>query len=290
MKKIIAGALCTMFLLSNSIIAFAGQWEQDSHGWKYKTSDDWYVSNQFFSPNSGGHYHFGNDEYMTVGWVQDRGKWYYLDPNDGGNMATNKSLVLNGVNYTFNQKGEWFDDNNPLSTYGLLGDCILQVKSYTNIGNGQYKIKGILCDSKCYKDATEVHVSPTLEGSMSAFNSIDVLGQYGAEITTLHAWYNDEGLYAWGDGYVTLSKKGNGYVPWFHNPEGGEGPVYSVFNSDVTLYIDTNTKFIPYGHNVPPKNIKEFLKLSKEPGYKAKVKVTGTHIDILEDVFDNHAG
>ena len=41
---------------------------------------------------------------MITGWLNDGGKYYYLNPADG-KMIANGSFVVNNVNYTFNQSG-----------------------------------------------------------------------------------------------------------------------------------------------------------------------------------------
>ena len=38
---------------------------------------------------------------MKTGWINVDGDKYYADPNDGGALATNKTLRINGVSYTF---------------------------------------------------------------------------------------------------------------------------------------------------------------------------------------------
>ena len=47
-------------------------------------------------------YYFDPDTYeLKIGWIEALGNKYYADPNDGGALATNKTLVIDGISYTF---------------------------------------------------------------------------------------------------------------------------------------------------------------------------------------------
>ena len=42
---------------------------------------------------------------LKIGWLE-LGKYkYYADPNDGGAFASNKTLIIDGVSYTFDYGG-----------------------------------------------------------------------------------------------------------------------------------------------------------------------------------------
>ncbi|ERK58006.1 cell wall-binding repeat protein, partial [Gemella bergeri ATCC 700627] len=43
---------------------------------------------------------------MKIGWTKVNGVQYYMDPNDGGAVARDKVLLMNGVYYTFNAGGK----------------------------------------------------------------------------------------------------------------------------------------------------------------------------------------
>ncbi|GAB7568119.1 N-acetylmuramoyl-L-alanine amidase family protein [Gemella sp. Musashino-2025] len=43
---------------------------------------------------------------MKTGWTKVNGVQYYMDPNDGGAVARDKVLLMNGVYYTFNAGGK----------------------------------------------------------------------------------------------------------------------------------------------------------------------------------------
>lgn len=48
-------------------------------------------------------YYFDSDSCeLKTGWFEFEGSKYYADPNDGGAVASNKTLVIDGISYTFN--------------------------------------------------------------------------------------------------------------------------------------------------------------------------------------------
>ncbi|WP_270299921.1 hypothetical protein [Streptococcus parasanguinis] len=42
---------------------------------------------------------------LKTGWLDLNGTRYYADPNDGGAFARNKTLIIDGVSYTFSSGG-----------------------------------------------------------------------------------------------------------------------------------------------------------------------------------------
>ena len=38
---------------------------------------------------------------LKIGWFEALGNKYYADPNDGGALASNKTLIIDGISYTF---------------------------------------------------------------------------------------------------------------------------------------------------------------------------------------------
>lgn len=112
-----------------------GNWIFDNKGWWFKYQDGTWPKSQWIElewNNVKNWYYFGADGYMTTGWYQDGGKWYYLHPQaDGtrGRMYTGwnqigknwyyfrvtaggpkGSLVVNGTTpdgYKVNENGEW---------------------------------------------------------------------------------------------------------------------------------------------------------------------------------------
>ena len=49
---------------------------------------------------------------LITGWVELSGIKYYADPNDGGAFASNKTLIIDGVSYTFGS-GSYVINNEP---------------------------------------------------------------------------------------------------------------------------------------------------------------------------------
>ena len=73
-----------------------------------------YYFDQFGFPNivtqvkllDGKTYYFDPDNCdLKTGWLDLLGRRYYADPNDGGAFASNKTLVIDGVSYTFGIDG-----------------------------------------------------------------------------------------------------------------------------------------------------------------------------------------
>jgi cell wall binding protein len=42
---------------------------------------------------------------LKIGWFEFYGRKYYADPNDGGALAISKSLIIDGISYTFDSGG-----------------------------------------------------------------------------------------------------------------------------------------------------------------------------------------
>lgn len=54
----------------------------------------------------GKYYYFDkNTCELKIGWLEFYGNKYYADPNDGGALASNKTLIIDGVSYSFNNDG-----------------------------------------------------------------------------------------------------------------------------------------------------------------------------------------
>lgn len=143
-KKIKNIALCMIAALSVGLIGTnpaSAAWKQDNVGWWNTEGNSYSIGWRFINNNW---YHFASSGYMSTGWVNDNGAWYYLDKNSGsmktgwlndngawyylnntgamqtgfitlnnntyylnasGVMVTG-NITINGVNYTFAQTGE----------------------------------------------------------------------------------------------------------------------------------------------------------------------------------------
>ncbi|HBE85438.1 MAG TPA: hypothetical protein DDW53_08380 [Lachnoclostridium sp.] len=92
--------------------AFAGEWKQDTKGWRYQNDDGSFQSNSWLQENEKWYY-FDSDGYMLTGWVSTvGGKWYYMNPTGD---ARTEDYVENGVTYHFDQNGAC---QNPPQTTG----------------------------------------------------------------------------------------------------------------------------------------------------------------------------
>ena len=80
------------------------------NSWKY-LNGKWYYFNAAYA--SEGFTFVGKKKYyfnpincdMKTGWIYVAGDIYYADSNDGGALATNKTLRIGGVSYTFDGTG-----------------------------------------------------------------------------------------------------------------------------------------------------------------------------------------
>ncbi len=51
-------------------------------------------------------YYFDSDTYeLKIGWFESGKYKYYADPNDGGALARSKTLIIDGISYTFDNGG-----------------------------------------------------------------------------------------------------------------------------------------------------------------------------------------
>jgi hypothetical protein len=124
----LVAALC----LSASFCAFAEGWEHDGVGWWYRYDNGTYPANTLrniggkfygFNPSGymytgwaklGGQYYYFRQSSdavyiageMYYGWLYDTdGKWYYLDPDQGGKMLASQWLDSEGSRYYFKPSG-----------------------------------------------------------------------------------------------------------------------------------------------------------------------------------------
>ena len=129
LKKLIAGALTSgviMSLVPAAVMADSNGWEKGYAGWKYY-KDGVYVCND---------------------WVQDAGKWYYIN-NKGFNLADCVNITINGIDYSFDSDGVCLNpDAVPEQHVGWY------FRSYYNSSNWYYyDSDGEKCFSKWVCDA-----------------------------------------------------------------------------------------------------------------------------------------
>ena len=67
-----------------------GQWKQDANGWWFAGTDGSYPKAGWAQLEWNGQklwYHFDANGYMSTGWIQDNGNWYYLHAAGDGNRG-----------------------------------------------------------------------------------------------------------------------------------------------------------------------------------------------------------
>lgn len=124
-RKTIVAVMVITFSIIGNIPVFAG-WQKDQKGWKYETngsfsSDEWKnIDNRW--------YHFGQDSYMDIAWINYNEKKYYLD-TDGAMLSGEK--VISGKAYTFSQSGDLLREG--VHRDGLEDDLLTEAVINTNL-------------------------------------------------------------------------------------------------------------------------------------------------------------
>lgn len=87
-KNFFVSMLVLILTLGFQTFVFAGEWQQDSEGWKYLKDDGKYIINNWFEdPDTGSTYHLNTFGYMDTGLVYFNDKWYYF--NEDGSLRYN---------------------------------------------------------------------------------------------------------------------------------------------------------------------------------------------------------
>ena len=74
--------------MSNYRNILLGKWNKDMRGWRYLYQDEYLTSWAMINDKW---YFFGTDGYMKTGWLEYKGQWYYMDPENGV-MQTNRII------------------------------------------------------------------------------------------------------------------------------------------------------------------------------------------------------
>ena len=78
-------------------------WQNIDGKWYYLDQQGAYTDYNYID---GKYYYFDkNTCELKTGWLEFNGSKYYADPNDGGALASDKTLVIDGVSYSFNRDG-----------------------------------------------------------------------------------------------------------------------------------------------------------------------------------------
>ena len=87
MKRIYLGLAASVFLAVSSFPSYAGQWKQDTAGWKYENDDHTFLQNQWFR--------------------DDDGKWYYFNPVSDGTRGSLYRNTTTPDGYRVGPDGVW---------------------------------------------------------------------------------------------------------------------------------------------------------------------------------------
>ena len=87
MKRIYLGLAASVLLAVSSFPSYAGQWKQDTEGWKYENDDHTFLQNQWFRDYDG--------------------KWYYFSQEQGSGYGQLLTGTTTPDGYTVNENGEW---------------------------------------------------------------------------------------------------------------------------------------------------------------------------------------
>ena len=78
---------------------------QEIDGKKYYLTSRGAYSGQIYTIDEKRYYFDPVTRELITGWFELSGSKYYADPNDGGALASNKTLIIDGISYTFNSGG-----------------------------------------------------------------------------------------------------------------------------------------------------------------------------------------
>lgn len=154
-KKMMFGIASTCVLMTESMMAFAGTWQQTNNQWHFYNDAGQMVAGQLitdnnqlyyigadgvmqtgFVPVNGVYYYFTPAGNMQTGWVFDNNAWYYMqtDATHFGQMTVNASQNVNGKSYYFGADGKMVNNTTiGQTTYGADGAA---VTGTTNVNAG----------------------------------------------------------------------------------------------------------------------------------------------------------
>ena len=78
---------------------------QEIDGKKYYLTSRGAYSGHIYTIDGKDYYFDPVTRELITGWFELSGSKYYADPNDGGALASNKTLIIDGISYTFNSGG-----------------------------------------------------------------------------------------------------------------------------------------------------------------------------------------
>lgn len=99
----IAGALIAVAAPITDSMAAVHKWEYVDNAWRCIKENGETPYNEWICM-SGSWYHFDRYGRMQTGWLEDAGRWYYLDPSSGI-MLSSTTRTIRGTDYTFDTSG-----------------------------------------------------------------------------------------------------------------------------------------------------------------------------------------
>ena len=104
-------------------------WYKNGEDWQYKKADGQMAAGCWEQDENGLTYHLdGNGNIERSAWVQENGGWKYVD--ESGHMVTSVTKTINGVQYTFDDKGNMIARSEKAAPDYSLGK--LEGNTYTN--------------------------------------------------------------------------------------------------------------------------------------------------------------
>lgn len=92
--------------------AEGGHWETSGSDYIYKYSDGMWANSCWLELDCGDTkewFHFNGKSVMDIGWIQDGGNWYYLNPTEDGVLGAMVTgwQCLDGTWYYFGEEGNF---------------------------------------------------------------------------------------------------------------------------------------------------------------------------------------
>ena len=71
-------AMAAVLSAALAVPAYAGTWKYVNDQWKYQRGANKFAYNEWIQ-DKGKYYYLDNDGYVTTGWQQIEGQWYHMD-------------------------------------------------------------------------------------------------------------------------------------------------------------------------------------------------------------------
>lgn len=111
MKRLFVLIMAATIAISSTVISYAGEWKQDSIGWRYQNDDGSYIKNNWLTNEKEFKYHFDSNGYMQTGIIEVDGVKHYL--GEDGCMLYNGDTP---EGHKIDSDGQVIDEN----THGII--------------------------------------------------------------------------------------------------------------------------------------------------------------------------